>query len=281
MNQFAGTRLQLIITRFLLIFVVGPLAWTLARLFFRIRVEGAEKVASMPRSGILAVRHFYEWDPFLYWGAFLWAQAARDHRFTAHPMAGAFWAQNAIFRAISTLCGILPFVPGREPFNGALGAAERILRGPYADTVVIFPTGPIGRSRQYHMRYGVGWLGERLPEVPIYPVTLLGLQEVRWSEVLRLRRPLLTVRIAEPIHGSAADAEERQARERQICAAICGAWDLMETVAVPAAEPSKRPAAGPDNDEPTATAPSATLLRFPIRRSSQCNIGMGPLRFGT
>jgi hypothetical protein len=91
----------------------------------------------------------------------------------------------------------------------------------------IYPTGPIGRAKEYEARYGVGWLACVVPDVPIVPVTVQGLQEARLFDILRLRRPLLRVRVGKPFRGRALSGDNRT-REREACDRVKAEWTRLE-----------------------------------------------------
>jgi 1-acyl-sn-glycerol-3-phosphate acyltransferase len=201
MNSRAGRWYQRFAHNLVLNYLFGPVARALLHTLFRLRIEGGEIVDTVHDRAIFACRHFYEWDPFITFATVCWPRSIARPWLTPFNTAGLFWARSRLFRVLSWFCGNMVFVPGREPTLGALGVARHLLRTRKRFSVAIYPTGPIGRAKEYHMRYGLGWLARKLPETPIVPITLIGVQELSWKHVLLLKRPVLIVRIGAPIRG--------------------------------------------------------------------------------
>lgn len=122
----------------------------------------------------------------------------------------------------------MSFVPGREPLDGALEKATRLLYGSSPVTVAVFPTGPVGHSRKYHVGCGIGHLAVHCPCVPIVPITVLGLQNFRIQDILMLKRPSLTVSVGEPFRGSDLVTDSDETRDKMACERVRMEWDRLE-----------------------------------------------------
>ena len=90
-NARVGTLLQRSVSGFFRIYVFGPIFWAALRVFLRVRVIGAENLVDERWRAIFAIRHFFEWDPFIsYWGSLFPAAFWRPY-LTPITLAGHFW----------------------------------------------------------------------------------------------------------------------------------------------------------------------------------------------
>ncbi len=200
-NERIGTVLQLVAQRFFLICIFGTFVYPLLHFLFKLEVRGRVVLNDVGNRFIYAAQHYYEWDPLLLWCAGLWVLALRRNYFIANSIAGPFWSQTSLHRAASWLLGIMFTIKGHELESGAVGRAARLLNGPLPLTIAVYPTGPVGRSRDSRFYPGIQLLAESCPAVPIVPVTLRGLQEITLRDVLMLKRPPLFVEFGTPFFG--------------------------------------------------------------------------------
>jgi 1-acyl-sn-glycerol-3-phosphate acyltransferase len=227
MNARTGVWHQRLARVLILNFIFGPLARLFLHTFFRLRVEGAAAVGKLQHHAIFACRHFYEWDPFLSFLTVCWPRSIAKPWLTPFNTAGTYWARNRFFRVLSWVCGNMVFIPGHEPDRGALGAVKKLMRTRSKFSVAVYPTGPIGRAKEYQLRYGIGWLARELPEIPIVPVSLIGVQRVTWSRVLMFRRPVIVVRIGAPLTAVGMGKEGRDL-ELAVLERLRGEWAQLE-----------------------------------------------------
>jgi 1-acyl-sn-glycerol-3-phosphate acyltransferase len=193
------------------------------RLLVRVRVEGREHIRGRKKA-VLAMRHFFEWDPPVgYWMLLFPRVLATPYQ---HPvsLAGHYWSKTRGRRLLSYLCKVMGFIRGDGPRQGAMQRAVDLLRDRPRCYIAIFPTGPIGKKKNYEVRPGVGHLACMQPDVPVLPVSVVGIQELRWRDIVRLRRPELVYRIGEPIAAKDVRAEDEEARAERICEHVARVW---------------------------------------------------------
>jgi 1-acyl-sn-glycerol-3-phosphate acyltransferase len=222
-NGRVGTLAQTLVHRFVFLFLVGPIVYPLLRLFFRVELRGAERRKFMSgRSMIYAVRHNHEWDPFVTWTVACWRPALRHWSMVNLSTAGPFWVKTRFRRFVSWCLGVMGLQKGRGHDQSAITRfAELDQRGRFS--ISIFPTGPLGRAASYRLGAGVAHLAMRCPDVPLMPVSLLGLSHVRLRDVLLFKRPPVTV-----VLGESFTAREilgsTEVRINSICQRIEDAW---------------------------------------------------------
>jgi 1-acyl-sn-glycerol-3-phosphate acyltransferase len=226
-NETIGSRLHRFVQKLFLLWICGPIITVLMRIFCRVQVIGVERLDSLG-SGIIAARHFYEWDPAFFYTAALWTRAFFRTSLTPLTLAGHFWTKTRPRRIISWCMGIMGVVRGEGLNQGAVARAAELVKESRASFISIFPTGPIGRSRTYDVKPGVGYLALRCPDVPVIPVTIVGLQELELRSVLRLERPLITIVFGTPFTATEVDAATDAARIEAICDRIGSSWSLAE-----------------------------------------------------
>jgi acyl-[acyl-carrier-protein]-phospholipid O-acyltransferase/long-chain-fatty-acid--[acyl-carrier-protein] ligase len=181
------------------------LALPVARLLYRVRALGAERV---PRSGgaVLVANHVSYVD-----AAVLQLACPRKLRFMAYRGPGTHPLHEWIFR----LAGVIPLSPDRP--SEWLRKAVRALRA--GEVVCVFPEGGISRTGQLMaIRKGFELMARRAG-VPVVPAALDGL----WGSVFsfsgnrylwkspRLKRTPVCVAFGEPIAPSAADSHAARA----------------------------------------------------------------------
>ncbi len=222
-NRRIGSVLQRVVQGFLFLVVAGPWVWTLIRILFRVKVQGGERLKAAPKHAIFAVRHFFEWDPLLTFFTAAWVYAWRRPHLIAQSIAAEFWTRTALRRVLSWFLGIMGYLPDEEP-QGAVQHAANLLGRSAAGTIAIYPTGPIGRKSFFELFPWVGYLALAAPQVPVYPVNILGLQQITFGRLLRFQRPPLTIVIGEPF--SALNYPEGNPSERidAICDRIAEDW---------------------------------------------------------
>jgi hypothetical protein len=210
-NSRIGSRLQRSVQQLLLI-VGGVPIYLMLRLLLRLEVRGAERLDGLDGPVIFAARHFYELDPAIaFYGGGVWLRVLHRPYLVAASIAGPWWFETPMRRAFSWLLGALILDRGGAPAD-TLRHAERLLTRSRAVSVAIYPTGPIGRNAVYVVKPGVGELALRAPDVPVMPVSLAGVQQLRWRDVIRLRRPRVRIAFCQPFTA------------RQV-AAYCGTTD--------------------------------------------------------
>ncbi|HEY9868476.1 MAG TPA: lysophospholipid acyltransferase family protein [Candidatus Obscuribacterales bacterium] len=227
-NACIGSSLQRSFQRVFSLYLYGPMAFLLVHALFKVRVEGRERIARLSGSSILAIRHFYEWDPLLSLPVLLWRDALTKQHLVPLSLAGQFWTRTAFMRAISWLCGIIAFIKGHEPEAGGIRRASELLDNGNAATVTIYPTGPIGQSKEYQVWRGIGYLGVRCPDVPIIPVSIQGLQELHLASWRSLRRPELKFIVGQPFYASEIHASSTEEWIDRIRERLTAAWTCLE-----------------------------------------------------
>jgi 1-acyl-sn-glycerol-3-phosphate acyltransferase len=227
-NERIGTRLQHFFQILLLQYLVGPIVWIGLKILFRVEVIGAEKVLAFKPKGILAVRHFFEWDPLVNFYSSVWRFSFGRHQFLAASLASPFWTRSWLRRAFAWLLGVMSFVPEHEPDKGALDRAARLLESDAKLAIAIYPTGPVGRKKNYEIRYGVGYLATRCPDVPVLPITVMGLQDIKLREVLGFRRPRIRLLFGEVFYGREFADGSLIEKQNAVCQRIGAQWRGME-----------------------------------------------------
>jgi 1-acyl-sn-glycerol-3-phosphate acyltransferase len=227
-NRAIGSPVQSIVSRWLMTYVLGTAFAIGMRIFFRLKIVHHTPMRSLDRKVIFAARHFYEWDPFFSLTALAWRDALRRPGIVPCTVAGDFWFRSPILRATLWFLNILCLVRDREPAGGAMSRVAEMLADRPSVTALLFPTGPIGRSKAYRVKPGIGWLAQERPDVQIVPVTMIGLQDVRLRDVLLLRRPPLTVAAGRPFRGRDVAGATRDERELAACRRIDEEWQVME-----------------------------------------------------
>jgi 1-acyl-sn-glycerol-3-phosphate acyltransferase len=238
-NARVGSLGQRTLARFVLLFVVGPFAFLLTRILFRIRVVDGHHLDNH-RTRIVAVRHFYEWDPFLTLYSALWTRALVRPWQLPYNLGGHFWVKTPLRRLLSWSVGLIGVRRGGGIEQDALRRASEILNGPAGSCLAIYPTGPTGRSDAYEVKPGVGYLSLSCPGVPVIPVAIFGLRDLQLRDVLTLRRPQLTYVMGEPFRACDLPANHNHELVEVIRQRIERAWQEADahfartrTVAVP------------------------------------------------
>jgi 1-acyl-sn-glycerol-3-phosphate acyltransferase len=227
-NARIGSSLQRSFQQVFSLYLYGPVAFLLVHALFKVRVEGKERIARSSGSSILAIRHFYEWDPLLSLPVLLWRDALTKQHLVPLSLAGQFWTRTTAMRAISWLCGIIAFIKGHEPESGGIRRATELLDNGNAATVTIYPTGPIGQSKEYQVWRGIGYLGVRCPDVPIIPVSIQGLQELRLASWRSWCRPELKFIVGEPFYAREIHASSTEERIDRIRERLSAEWTCLE-----------------------------------------------------
>jgi hypothetical protein len=217
--------------------VMGPLGVLWVRLNFRVRNAVPDLKASMAIPGaatpfgdrvILAVQHYYEWDAALPYCMLLWPYSLLRPGFLPLLTAGDFWSRNPFMRAIAWLFGLLCFVPGREPEDGAMRILATLFSRRSNLAAVIYPTGPIGRRTRFILQRGIGWLALEQPDVPIVPIAFGGVRDLRLRDMILLKRPVLSLRQGRPFRGRDIAGATRDERETAVCDEIARQWRELE-----------------------------------------------------
>jgi 1-acyl-sn-glycerol-3-phosphate acyltransferase len=228
-NGRIGRALQRRVHKLVLVFAAGPIAYLAVRLLFRVRVSGVERLDAARTHAIYALRHYFEWDPLLAFYAVCWPRALTRPWLAGNSLAGQFWVRTPARRAISWILGILGLARGMGTEQSGFDRASALLAGPVPATVVICPTGPVGRRKMCGFAPGVGHLAARCPDVPVLPLTVVGLQHLRLRDVLLLRRPTLDFAFGEPFTANELAAETASARINAVCQRVTAAWSAEET----------------------------------------------------
>jgi 1-acyl-sn-glycerol-3-phosphate acyltransferase len=227
-NRAIGSRLQKVGSRLFTVYLVGTLIALGFRIFCRLRVVRLVPLRDLEGDPVMyAGRHFYEWDPPLTLTALGWKYALTRPGWLPYVVAGDFWFRIPALRALCWLFNILCLVRNHEPEGAMTTAAGHFRRDPRASGL-IFPTGPIGQSKDYRVKPGIGWLALECPEAQIVPVTLIGLQEIRLRDVLLFRRPRLTLVSGTPFRGRDISGTDRYERELAVCERVRQQWQDME-----------------------------------------------------
>ncbi|HEY9869614.1 MAG TPA: hypothetical protein V6D08_10650 [Candidatus Obscuribacterales bacterium] len=228
-NKEIGTRTQRLVQAALALWVLGPIVILLLKVFFSIRVIGQDRLDTMQRSCFLAIRHFFEWDPLVTLPALLWTRAVRRPHLVPLSLAGRFWMQNRLMRALSWSLGVMGLMRGREPHDGAIKQVVSRIESDVPTTVAVYPTGPIGKAKTYVVRRGIGHLALSCPDVPVIPVTVIGVQELSLLSILTLRRPEITIVVGEPFMAADIVAETVNERMCLILSRIARDWTKHES----------------------------------------------------
>jgi 1-acyl-sn-glycerol-3-phosphate acyltransferase len=227
-NRAIGSLLQCAASRLFSVYFLAPLVALGLRVFFRLKVVHQVPLRSLGRHVVFAGRHFYEWDAPLTLTALAWKHALPRPGFLPYIVAGDFWFRIPPLRAMLWLLNILCLVRDYEPDNGAMGALTGLFRRRSRATALIFPTGPIGRSKLYRVKPGIGWFARENPDVQIVPVTTMGVQAIRLRDVLLLRRPHLTLVSGTPFCCDEIGGVARHERELAVCQRVAEQWRGME-----------------------------------------------------
>jgi 1-acyl-sn-glycerol-3-phosphate acyltransferase len=222
-NARIGTLAQRTWARFFLLFAIGPFAYVLIRILFRVRVEGLNR---LDQARMIAAQHFFEWDPLLTHCAMHWTRLVVRPWKMPYNLGGHFWVRTRLRRMVSLSVSLLGIRRGGGMDQGALRRATEILNA--GGTLAIYPTGPTGRSVTYEVKPGVGYLSLNCPEVPVVPVAIIGLRDVELRDVLTLRRPQLTFIMGEPFRACDLPAEDNQQRVEVVRQRIEQAWQQAE-----------------------------------------------------
>jgi 1-acyl-sn-glycerol-3-phosphate acyltransferase len=239
-NGRVGTRINRFFACLLLLCLIGPIAYVFSHLVFSIRVRGGSRLRRLDGGAIFAMRHFYEWDPFITTFSIFYGRALLRPSTTPINLVGQFWTRTAARRAASWCLGMMGLVRGQAPNEGAIGRAARLLQSRRRTSVLIYPTGPIGTRTAYDVRPGVGYLAHACPDVPVVPVGIAGIAGIRWGDVLRLRRPRIEIRLGAPIYGREFVHASEEAAIGAVTDRIDAVWRRQEPIlarAVAAARP--------------------------------------------
>jgi 1-acyl-sn-glycerol-3-phosphate acyltransferase len=227
-NERIGRFPQRLVEHLYVVYLMGPILWLLVRLAFRIRVENVGTVLAAGPRKILAFRHFHEWDPIVVYFGSAWLHSLL--RPSLHPMTlvGPFWMRRRWMRVISYLLGNIGVARGAGRGQSGLAQAARLLSGRSRMTVGIAPTGPIGRARDYEVKPGIGYLALDVPEVPVVPISVEGVQDVRLGLGVFLRRPVVTIRVGAPFRAGDISGSEDE-RVAAVCGRIRAEWERLES----------------------------------------------------
>jgi 1-acyl-sn-glycerol-3-phosphate acyltransferase len=227
-NRRIGTTLHALVSKFWSVYLVGPLVGLLARALLRIRIVHANRLDEAGGAVILAARHFFEWDPFLTYYTVLWPKALACPRLSPTTFAGQYWMRTRLRRVLSWLFGIMGVIRGQGSRQTAIERAAEMISAGRREVFGIFPTGPIGRRREYQVKSGVGYLALRAPEVPVIPVAVTGVQQLTLGAVLRLARPEVTIVLGEPIRACEVEGATEEERVAAICTHVAASWRIEE-----------------------------------------------------
>lgn len=86
-NERIGTRPQLLVQKAIILYVLGPWLAVILRLLFRIEIRGSERLDALGDRALLAVQHYFEWDPFITFYSALWRTALRKRHRVAQSIA--------------------------------------------------------------------------------------------------------------------------------------------------------------------------------------------------
>ncbi len=226
-NARIGGRLERACYVLFTTWLVGPIAYLALRILFRIEVRNLPNVERAARGPfVYALRHYFEWDVLISYFGSVWLRSLVRPRLAAHPLAGHFWMKTRPRRALSFLFGIVGVSRSRGFGCSGLARGSALLAA--GRTIVVCPTGPIGRKRRYDVKPGIGWLAVRNPAASVLPVTLVGLQDVQVGDVLRLRRPRIAIAFGEPFAGADVDGATEEARIEAVCERVRAGWNAEE-----------------------------------------------------
>jgi 1-acyl-sn-glycerol-3-phosphate acyltransferase len=233
-NRRVGSPPQRLLHRLVALYLLGPVIYLALRVLFRVRVSGRDQVERAGPRAILAYRHFYEWDPFVtfYAGLYIPYVVTRPYM---RPilLAGQFWTRTRLRRALSLLVGVMGLARGSGREQSALRRARELLDSGRPVTIAVAPTGPIGKRREYEVRPGVAQLAVDAADVPVVPVTTLGVQDLRLGDLLLLRRPVLEVRFGAAFRARDFGDAELADRLTGITERIRDCWDCLEAAHAP------------------------------------------------
>jgi 1-acyl-sn-glycerol-3-phosphate acyltransferase len=229
-NERIGTRGQVLVQRVLILLVLGPIAWLLVRILFSVRVVGRHHFGAIERHAILAVQHYFEWDPILSFYVAAYSSSFRRPQLVAQSLASSLWVRTRAARMVSLLLGVMGLSRGLGPTQSAMERAARLLSSARPVVIVTYPTGPIGRRKEAELRPGVGHLTLRCPDLPVLPITLTGVQDLHLRDVLLLRRPPVTVVVGPAFRAREVEGETYDARVEAVCQRIARAWREGEAV---------------------------------------------------
>lgn len=228
-NLSIGKRAQRLAMQLTFLILVAPVGMVLMRIFFRVRTHHGERLSVLHRSsGIFAIRHFYEMDPFVPFYAAAWQRAILRPHMVAYSLASRAWTRTPLLRAASWCLGVMGLSRGLGLEQSATERAVEILQGKGRSCAAIYPTGPIGQRREFSLGPGVGYLALKCPDLPVVPVTMTGVQQFRWKDVLRFKRPFLHVSICPPVYGRDARGLEFEDRADDVCDRIAEKWAVAE-----------------------------------------------------
>lgn len=200
--------------------------WLLAPLLLRLEVDGHEHFR---RKGIYALRHFYEWDGIFTVMCMVRRHALLDPWLAPYCLGGRAWVRTAPRRAFLWLTSGLALVRGDGERQVAFDRVEELLAAKDPCIVTIYPTGPMGRSHAPPVAHsGVGYLATRVPDVPVVPVSVIGMQELTLRDVLLLRRPRIRIRLGAPLFARSEDGAPRGLAVRRLCERLEAAWGELE-----------------------------------------------------
>jgi 1-acyl-sn-glycerol-3-phosphate acyltransferase len=207
------------------LYLLGPFAYAALRILFRVHLHHDERFAHLRnRSGVFALRHFYEIDPFVSFYGAAWRQALRWRHMVAYSLASRVWTRTPAMRTISWIFGVMGLSRGLGAEQSATERAVELLRGPEPVTMAIYPTGPIGRSERFNIRPGVGYLAVKCPDLPVFPVTLVGVQHLKLRDLLLWRRPRVDISIGQPFYGRELRGVTEEDRMEHACELVAAGW---------------------------------------------------------
>jgi 1-acyl-sn-glycerol-3-phosphate acyltransferase len=259
-NRAVGTRLQRFVQAAIKVYLLGPLFFAAVRGFLRVRVVNGQRLHRLApeRKVIYAPRHFYEWDPFVMLYGCAYSRIVRTPWLDPIAFAGHFWMKSRLRRAVSWCLGLVGVVRKAGLKQSGLERAGDLLGEARPISIAVLPTGPIGRSERYEVKPGLAQVAIAYPDVVIQPVTMVGVQYLRWRSVWRLRRPPVTIAFCEPFRASEIGGRTPEERIRRICGEIARRW-TEEEVKLGARPPVEAalPCADRSVEAPAAAAPAA------------------------
>src|SRR5262249_42955167 len=157
-NESVGTPFQRLVQCIVVRYVIGPFIHLALRILLRIEVRGEERLLLVGERAIFAPQHFFEWDPFITYYASLWKAALSAEHLVNVAVTSPLWTRTWPLRTLSWVLGLMGTIRGYEPHQGAIERAGRLLLGQSPLTVAFFPTGPIGKKKNYQIYPGVAQL---------------------------------------------------------------------------------------------------------------------------
>ncbi len=227
-NARVGTLFNLCLQRLVMVVLLGPISFVAVRVLFRVRFENRERLDVLrSRGGFYALRHFYEWDPFLHFfiGGYAKAITSGSHFLPTTIANASVWMRTRPMRMLSFCFGLLGLTRGagtRQPATER--ALELLASSKRKHVVAICPSGPIGKRRRFTIAPGIGHLALARPDLPVVPITLVGLQEISLRDVLTFKRPTLTLSICRPFYGGEARGGSVESRLEAVCALVGDRW---------------------------------------------------------